>query len=327
MVRKDFFCFSEKDTKLTFFVFFSLFILNTAFFVFADDTIGTQNIFQDSDQDGLSNDEEKLYGTDPFVKDTDQDGYGDGIEVESGYDPLKPAPGDKVIQEVSKIAIAANVSSENLTQKASDEIVNILKNTGDGSVDISLEDVNESVQKILSESTTEIIFPDVDIESIKIKTLPKKLKGDDRASREQEDAVEYLTVIAYLMANNAPRNFQTEDELGGMLAGISNDSVSAILSGNMDMLHQLSGRGEKIVEELKNIEVPEKMLDTHIKALKMTKYALQLKGDLVASQADPFGQIAVLSKVQGFLGSATLFMEEVHQKLTDYGIQEIPIDL
>ena len=31
-------------------------------------------------------------------KDTDGDGYGDGIEVESGYDPLKPAPGDKVIQ-------------------------------------------------------------------------------------------------------------------------------------------------------------------------------------------------------------------------------------
>jgi len=62
---------SEKNTKLALFLFFSLLILSAGFFVFADDTANTKNIFQDSDQDGLSNDEEKLYGTDPFSRDTD----------------------------------------------------------------------------------------------------------------------------------------------------------------------------------------------------------------------------------------------------------------
>jgi len=53
----------------------------------------------DSDCDGLTNAEEKLYGTDPNNPDTDGDGYSDGVEVKSGYDPLKPAPGDKIATE------------------------------------------------------------------------------------------------------------------------------------------------------------------------------------------------------------------------------------
>ena len=65
MYRTAFLSFSEKGTKFTLFIFFSLLILSTAFFVFANDAVSTKNIFQDSDQDGLSNDEEKLYGTDP----------------------------------------------------------------------------------------------------------------------------------------------------------------------------------------------------------------------------------------------------------------------
>ncbi len=42
----------------------------------------------DSDQDGLSDEEElKIYNTNPMVKDTDHDGYSDGDEVKNGYNP------------------------------------------------------------------------------------------------------------------------------------------------------------------------------------------------------------------------------------------------
>lgn len=320
--------FSENGTRFTLFLFFSLLILSTAFFVFADESTSTKNIFQDSDQDGLSNDEEKLYGTDPFTKDTDGDGYGDGIEVESGYDPLKPAPGDKIIQESSAVSSAAAAGeSENLTQKVSSEIVNILKSTDENGQAVSLEDVNASVQKVLSGDTEEVVLPEVDIKDIKIKKLPKNLKEKNRTDQERKDAIEYLTVMAYLMANNSPRTFQTEDDLSSMLTDLSTESVSALLSGNMEYVNQLSKRGEKMLEELKDVEVPEKMLDVHVKALKMAKYAMQLKGELEPSQDDPLGQIAVLSKAQGFFGSVTGFMDEVHQKLVGYGIEEIPLNL
>lgn len=321
--------FSEKNTKLTLFIFFSLLILSVTFFVFAEENTGSdKNIFQDSDQDGLSNDEEKQYGTNPSVKDTDGDGYSDGVEVTSGYDPLKPAPGDKIIKDPAREqSVSAEDDSDNLTEKVSSEIVNILKSKDASGEDISLEDVNASVEKLVSGSVEEIVLPEIDTKDIQIKKLPKNLKEKDRLEQERADALEYLTVLAYLMANNSPNTFQTEDALGGMLTDLSGNSISALLSGNMEYVDQLAARGEKIVEELKNVAVPEQMLDVHIKALQMALYAIEIKSKLKSSQNDPLGQIAVLSQLQGLLGSVTGFMDEVHQKLVGYGIEEIPLNL
>ncbi len=318
----------EKGMKFALFLFFGLLILSAAVFVFADESASTKNIFQDSDQDGLSNDEEALYGTDPSDKDSDDDGYGDGVEVESGYDPLKPAPGDRVIKEENIIpAAAVPAESENLTQKVSGEIIHILKNTDEEGEAVSLEDINDSVTKMLSGNTEEITLPDVDIKDIKIKKLSKNLKGEKRDEQERKDALEYLTMLSYLIANNAPQSFQTQDDLDGILEGISGNFVAALSSENVEYLNQLSKQGEKMLGELKDVEVPETMLDIHIKALKMAKYAMQLKEDLKPSQGDPLGRIAALSKMQGFFGSATVFVDEVYQKLADYGIKEIPLNL
>ena len=53
--------------------------------------IGTNPNNFDSDNDGLTdNAEVKIYKTDPLNPDTDGDGYKDGQEVSNGYDPTKP---------------------------------------------------------------------------------------------------------------------------------------------------------------------------------------------------------------------------------------------
>lgn len=327
--------FSQKNARLVLFVCFSLLVSSAALFVFAGDSISTKNIFQDSDQDGLSNDEEKLYGTNPSVKDSDGDGYSDGVEVESGYDPLKPAPGDKIVKQISNESLSSNSqqeteNGENLTEKVSKEIANVLKNSGQGGDEISMEDVDGVVQKALDEGidTEEVILPEVNVEEIKIKKGPSKsLSEEKRKKQERDDALEYLTVMVYIMANNSPREFKTEDDLSNMLTGLTKDSVTELASGNMNLLNQLSKHGEKIMEELKDIEVPEKMLDTHIKALKMAKYSIQLKKELNATQDDPMGQIAVLAKAQGFLGSATKLVDEINKKLVDLDIKGVPLDL
>lgn len=329
------FSFSQKNTKFASFVFFGLLILSISFFVFAGDSTSMKNIFQDSDQDGLSNDEEKLYGTNPNVKDSDGDGYSDGVEVESGYDPLKPAPGDKIVKQTSDDSSLSNSQQEtgdgeNLTEKVSNEIANILKNSGQGGEDVSLEDVDGVVQKVLDSSmdSKEIVLPEVNLEDIKIKKGPSKsLSEEKRKKQERDDALEYLTVVAYIIANNSPREFQTPDDLSNILTNLTKDSVAELASGNMDLLNQLSKHGEKIMEELKGVEVPEKMLDTHIKALKMAKYSMQLKEELNTAQNDPLKQITVLTKAQGVLTNSMEFINEVNKKLTDYGITEIPLNL
>lgn len=42
----------------------------------------------DSDDDGLSDPEEAVFGTDPLLSDTDNDGYADKVEISGGYNPL-----------------------------------------------------------------------------------------------------------------------------------------------------------------------------------------------------------------------------------------------
>lgn len=54
----------------------------------------------DTDNDGLTDEEEAKLGTDPNKADTDGDGYSDKTEVDTGHDPLKPA--EKPTQEEVK---------------------------------------------------------------------------------------------------------------------------------------------------------------------------------------------------------------------------------
>jgi hypothetical protein len=49
-----------------------------------------QRTFKDTDNDGLSDEMEFVYGSDPNNPDTDGDGYKDGEEVKNGYNPIGP---------------------------------------------------------------------------------------------------------------------------------------------------------------------------------------------------------------------------------------------
>ncbi len=332
MLRSFFSGISEKSARASMLLFFGLLFLSVTFFVSADDSVTDKNIFQDSDQDGLSNDEEALYKTEVLNKDSDGDGYMDGVEVESGYDPLKPAPGDKLVPDAVGRTETESVPSDetNLTAQVSAEIANMVQGstTVDGE-EITMENVNESVQNVLSQSDQEIVLPEVSIDDIKIKKVAKNLKSEKRKEKEREDALEYLTVMAYILANNSPKKFHTEDDLGSVLSSMGMDSLAAISLGNTNYLDDLAEKGEKTLKEIKGVEVPEGMLDVHVKAIKMAKYSVTLKEEVSKTdvQNDPLGQIASLSKVQGFLGVMSDFSQEIYGKMTDYDIKEIPIEL
>lgn len=77
----------------------------------ADQDVITNTVvapFADTDDDGLLDELEALYGTDAQKPDTDGDKYADGTEVENGYEPVNPAKNKRMVD----LALVARLSSD-----------------------------------------------------------------------------------------------------------------------------------------------------------------------------------------------------------------------
>jgi Bacterial TSP3 repeat len=320
-------------SKFTSFVFqkrFFLFLFFSSTFLVAQgqSESSAKNIFVDSDQDNLSFEEEKLYGTNPNLADTDSDGYSDGVEIESGYNPLLPAPGDRIVKPKSVAVEEYPTNQKNLTNEVSEQIAGVLSNVTEENKELSFDEINTAVEKAIGGESEELILPEVDIKEIKIKKAPSsKLKEKERLQEEKKDVLEYLTVMSYIMASNSPTQFKTEDELGSVLGNLSNQAILGLTNGNTEFTKSLAERGQKILDESKKVEVPESMVDIHIKALKMGLYAASLKDELRPDGEDPLGQIGVLSRMQALLTVADQFTDEVQDAVEKYEITDIPLEL
>jgi V8-like Glu-specific endopeptidase len=136
--------------------------------------------------------------------------------------------------------------------------------------------------------------------------------------------------MAYIFANNSPSAFQTQDDLQSLATDVTDQANNALLLGDFSYISNLSKNGERMLEQIRGVEVPEAMVETHLKALRMAKYAISLKDELVATQNntdDPLKNIATLSKIQGFMNTTLTFATEFESKLAAYGIDTIPLQL
>ncbi len=315
------------------FLFVLLFVGYRFFISSAQEMIG-QNIVDDPDQDGLTTAEERLYGTDPSNKDTDGDGYADGVEVRGGYNPLKKAPGDKIVPEVGAgfENVANGKGGDNLTEAVSEKLAVIVQNSqtnADGMSEVSLEELNGIVQEVSGGDSEEIILPDIDMSLIKMKDQSYTgLSKSKREARIREDIVEYLTTISYIFASNSPKQFKTEDELKVVSEGFADEAILAVSMGDFSKIDSYVECGSKMLEQVNEVEVPEAMLDTHVKALKIVTYLSQMKEEVGASSADdPIKTIRSLSRIQGLLNVVGGFVLDVQTKLSKYEITNIPLDL
>lgn len=313
-------------------MFASLFLFSSALYVVADEASSTDVVaFDDSDSDSLSNDEEKIYGTDPEVADTDGDGYSDGVEIEGGFDPLKPAPGDRIVPEEETVESAETATDSgivNLTEQASEELANLVSEKEEGE-EITSEDLNTVLANVMAAGQEDIVLPDVDTATMKIKKLSSKLSEEERAEQNRQDVIEYLTLTSYILISNAPVQIRDTQALKGFALDAGKQMIVGLLSGNYSYLDTIEERGQRALDEVNGVEVPESMVDTHIKTVKMLTFASNLKQSIKAtvSPDDPLGQMYMFSKVQGFLMTLDGFMQETQGKLTDIGIENIPLDI
>jgi hypothetical protein len=135
----------KNKAKIIALIAVSFVVFATTFFAMAENKTGN-SLFLDSDQDGLTNQEEQTLGTDPHNADTDGDGYSDGKEVGSGYNPLKAAPGDKIVPEAAAVTSPSATRSNSIAQEDS--------SVSDSSASVSQPEAAADSSDILSSDQT-----------------------------------------------------------------------------------------------------------------------------------------------------------------------------
>ncbi len=327
-----------KNINASFLVLAILILSSFAFYVGAENNSnGTKSIFLDSDQDGLSDEEEKIYGTDPHNPDTDGDGYSDGAEVRSGYDPLKKAPGDKLPGFNASVranasdttdstgvasAVLGDTSKKNLTKDIAQKISDLAQTSATSNTPISLDDLQATITPALDNSTiSEDDLPPYDPKEVKIKKQNYANLGTEKAkAKKKEDCIDYLTAIAFIFTSNSPEPVTKLPDATNMFSKITTAITTAITTQSNSGLKDLIASQQKVVEQLRAVEVPEDLVDIHVKAMRFALYSENL-GTLLQTKADdPMTSIANLSKLQGFLSVFSDFSTEVENKLAEYDL-------
>ena len=311
-----------QNIKITLIVLAGLLVLSFSVFVSAQDNNGAQNIFLDSDQDGLTDAEEKLYGTDSHKKDTDGDGYSDGVEINSGYDPLKPAPGDRIVPEKIKNQTEnKDANKKNITRKVAEKITSLTSNTTSANQTVTLEQIQEISNEAVNQVITEDDLPEVTDDEIIIKEQDfKNLTNKQIEEKKKEDFLNYIVAIFYILSSNSPKPLTSTSAIQSVATTMTGEISTALATRDSETFDELGENAEKMLEEIKEIEVPQDLVELHKKGLRFFKYALSLPEDLVSNEEDPIADMTQYSKLQAFLDVLMNYNSEVESKFNEFNI-------
>ena len=304
-------------------------------------TRSAKALFEDFDQDGLSNEEEAVFGTDPYKADSDGDGYGDYTEISGGYDPLKPAPGDRLVEkkeekseeyrgvEYGEGSSTGEGGDINATQRAAAQLAGLASDATEQGEAVTLESVENLVNDALEEANKPIELPEID--TSKIKVLEQKyenLSEEERNERKKEDAIAYLSSLAYIFASNSPQriNLDSQDALMQFAQVEISQMISGYSQGNYGLVQEWAEKGEDILDSMEEIEVPEQFTDIHIRGLQIVEYGLSLEKVSAPDVEDPIGNISKLAQAQGFMALVGEYQSDIFTLLEDLGIEEIPFE-
>jgi hypothetical protein len=134
-------------------------------------------------------------------------------------------------------------------------------------------------------------------------------------------------MLSYLVANNSPIALKENGDLDLAASSMVGDIMSAFSTGNFSNLLKNKAKAEAFLNNIKEVEVPENMVSTHVKALQLALFSVGLAEAFGKIDNDPMGQISLLSQVQGLLGFATGLASDIQAEFKKLGIELIPVDL
>ena len=90
-------------------------------------------------------------------------------------------------------------------------------------------------------------------------------------------------------------------------------------------LENLNESGEKIQQQLLEMEVPEELADMHIKIIQFARYSQEAKKFLNPQSEDPIADIANLSYLSGLVTELMAFTGELEAKFNEYGLNDADV--
>lgn len=303
--------------------------------------LGTYNIFQDRDQDGLSDNEELSYGTDPDKADTDGDGYSDKVEIESGYDPLKSAPGDKIVvaEEVQVLGVEnKNTQKVNLTEKFFEEINNqdsgeagvLKKILAEGKVSdeetatlLTTEEnsIGDVLQKTIENTSTSIAKNEISEEDLNILDKPQGTEAEIKQI-EKKQIEKYMSSLIYILAINRPFDLNNTEELSEKISEFVFQTTNNIQTGNLEEIKKCKEMFKTIFDQIKKLEVPFVMAENHISLLAVYQTLYNdIDEETLLSDNDPIAVLLYLGKFQAAFSELELIQQDMENILAEYEIK------
>jgi hypothetical protein len=334
----------EKDSKII--VFAGLLLASFLLFHFSGANDNKLDYFQDRDQDGLSDEEEKALGTDWQKADTDGDGYTDGVEVSSGYDPLVPAPGDRIgtsvteDKKVSHQGKGEKKERKNLTKEFIAKLrarkgtaIETFKNANEDGLVTKIDDINklkgvslteEDIQELAKETVGDVDIEEEikDIPEGELNILPKVVASSSKKKRKKikKEIEDYLAEVSFLAVNNLPFSANDEksfnDRLDRFMVGIGQD----IVTGNDLEAKQSKVKLMKFVEELKRLETPYVLKDVHKRTVALLQYLTEQDEEVVFRKDDPIAMGVMIGKLQAVITEMQSIQTEMDGILLKYKV-------
>lgn len=235
---------------------------------------------KDTDNDGLKDWEEFLWGTDPKNPDTDEDGMNDQEETLLNRDPLVFGEGNKNTQDTQKNNLENYDPKELLTQTdllARDIFslyINLKQNNSLGTEDQDLL-INQLIQKNLNQKEQKIKIYNLD----DLKINPNSSK--ENIEKYAQDLKSTLSTIPELRDDNFILNEALKENDPKKLKEIENNVVYY----------------KQLISDLLKIEVPEILQNKHLALINIFKKMSSSAEKLTGAFDDP---VAVLIEAKKY---------------------------
>lgn len=208
----------------------------------------------------------------------------------------------------------------NLTKDVARKLSALTTSSDPADQQISLESLQKSIDASLNQKFSETDLPEISSDSIKIKKQKYKGTADQIKAKKKEDFANYMVAVYYVLSSNSPKPITSNSDVISTFNSLVFDIATSIGSRQSSALDEIQKSGEKMFTQLQDIEVPEDLIDLHLKGLKFAQYTMSIKNDVASNDADPLLDLSNLARMESFVGTLSGFFEEAQNKFTEYGI-------